>query len=365
MKKTIGVITFDFYPFIGGIGRHVYETYFKALKETKEFGVKIISPSTVKLEDSINVFSFVKLKKIFGENILFSILISPLINNLIKKHEIDILNIQTGPGGVFLFSKPKIKTIATAHHTYYQQSLYIGRQWWKKIFIFFEKRTYQLVDKIMVDTESTRKVLINSYGIDSRKIKTVPLLIDDDRFKSLNKKRIKNSLFFVGRLEKRKGIDWLVETMPVVKKNIPDIKLFIAGKGNLEIQIKTFIKENNLENSIFLLGKITDKELIEWYNKVEVVVVPSIFEGFGLTVLEAMSCGTQVIASNTDGLKDVLSFCKMNLFKFKNSDDLLRAIKLNLDKKYANKFKILLKNTIKNKYSTKNNLNQICKIYEA
>ncbi len=365
MKKTIGVITFDFYPFIGGIGRHVYETYFQALKEKNEFNIKIISPSKVKFKDCINIFSFVKLKKFFGENISFSILISPLINYLIKKHKIDILNIQTGPGGIFLFFKPKIKTIATAHHTYYQQSLYIDEQWWKKIFIFFEKRTYQLVDEIMVDTESTRKVLIENYWINPKKIEVVSILIDTNRFKNLNKKKIDKSLFFVGRLEKRKGIDLLVESIPEIKKNIPGIKLFIAGKGNLEPQINEFIKKNKLKQNIFLLGRISDEDLIDWYNKVKIVVVPSVFEGFGLTAVEAMSCGTPTIASNTDGLKDVLSFCKKNLFEFKNKNDLLRAIKLNLNRDYIKKIKTLMDQQIELKYSIKNNLNKVCAKYET
>ncbi len=55
-----------------------------------------------------------------------------------------------------------------------------------------------------------------------------------------------------------------------------------------------------------LLGRIDDSALNGWYNQVSVVVIPSVFEGFGLTAIEAMACGTPVIATDTDGLRDVI-----------------------------------------------------------
>ena len=92
----------------------------------------------------------------------------------------------------------------------------------------------------------------------------------------------------------------------MVKTVLKDILLFIGGNGVLRPYLERLIEEYQLEQNVHFLGTIEDSALNEWYNRVSAVIIPSVFEGFGLTVIEAMTCGTPVIATDVDALRDVV-----------------------------------------------------------
>lgn len=342
----IGVLTHDFYPIVGGQGRHIYQIYYQRLRKERNFDIEFITPCKNKIKENLEYFHFTKK---FGKNIIYSFLMNFYIDKIIKQRNLDLLNIHCGPGGVFLFEKPKnVKIVATSHHTYWQQSNYISQDSWKKIFISFEKKTYEIADKIIAVSPSTKNIIVNKYKIPEDKITIIPNGIDTNKFHPIDIKKIPKSLLFVGRLDKRKGVDFLVKSMPEIIKKIPDVKLYIGGKGELEDWIKKYIEENNLEKNIKLLGFIPEEDLNKWYNKVELVVVPSIFEGFGLTVIESMAAGTPVIGTNVDGIRDIIKnkkllFTKESLSKtitrhFKNSKSF--SINKSQIEKTTNKYNI-------------------------
>jgi len=66
----------------------------------------------------------------------------------------------------------------------------------------------------------------------------------------------------------------------------------------LKNKLELIVQKENLSNNITSLGKVSETELIKWYNKAEVFVLPSLFEGFGIACIEAMDCGYPVITSN-------------------------------------------------------------------
>jgi glycosyltransferase involved in cell wall biosynthesis len=66
------------------------------------------------------------------------------------------------------------------------------------------------------------------------------------------------------------------------------------------------VRTHHLGENVHFLGTLADSKLNEWYNSVSAVVIPSMFEGFGLTAIEAMACGTPVIATAVDGLRDAV-----------------------------------------------------------
>jgi glycosyltransferase involved in cell wall biosynthesis len=337
--KRIGVLTYDFYPFEGGQGRHIYDIYYRGLLMNDYHNVFFFSPCKNQLKNNFTYFNFTKRS---GKNFLYSLLINFKVTELQKKYKIEVFNLHAGPGGLFLFKKPKISLVVTAHHTYFQQIKFLKDQWWKIIFIPFEKRTYKLADKIISVSETTKKTLVENYDIDPSKITVIPNCIDSQRFKKLPKvNKIPNSILFVGRLDKRKGIDFLLKAMPQILEKNPKIKLFIGGKGKLFGWCKKFINENKLENSVKMLGFIPDEDLVQWYNKCELFVIPSIFEGFGITALEAISCGSPVIATNTDGLSEILSPIQNSLIKRSKKslvDVLSNRFTISIPSKYIQKY---------------------------
>ncbi|MDF1594088.1 MAG: glycosyltransferase family 4 protein [Desulfobacterales bacterium] len=303
--KNIGIFTHDLYPFKPwGQGRYVYDL---ARRLRTLFGgeIYVFSPSD-NIKDDRHIRIFGNSHNTFGKNITFSIKLAFSIKRLIETYNLGTVHFQGGPGGLFLLAKPSVPLIYTVHHTYYQQSHYIRSQKWKKILCLWERFGYQKSDYLLCDSASTMKIILRHYHLKPNCCETIPIGVDESRFHPLGLERIPNSMFFLGRLDSRKGIDFLIKSIPLIKDRLDDIRLYIGGEGVLRHYLERFIKNNHLENTVHLLGTIDDSMLNEWYNKVSVVVIPSVFEGFGLTAIEAMACRTPVIATDTDGLRDVI-----------------------------------------------------------
>jgi len=299
--KIIGIFTYDFYPIIGGQGRHLIELYHRIYNKN---GFLIFSPNTNNLKNHKTLFNFTTK---LGENILYSFLLNFKIKRLIKKYNLDIIHLNCGPGGILLLKKPKSKFICTVVHTYYQQQKYIPSQKWKYLLYLLEKRMYKNADKLIAISEDTMKTLISNYEVEPSKIDLIYSGVNINKFRKIdNIKKIKHSLLFVGRLDKRKGINFLLETILLVKKEIPNIKLFIIGCGKMRKKLERFVRDNDIESNVKFLGFIPDSYLLRWYNRCQITIVPSLFEGLGLTVIESLACGTPVIATNVDGIRSII-----------------------------------------------------------
>ena len=303
--RNIGIFTHDLYPFKPwGQGRYVYDLT-NHLRNNNWGNIFIFSPSDG-INDDHHFQIFRGSHNTLGKNIIFSVKLGLVIEKIIKKNKISLVHFQGGPGGLFLFKKTSIPIIYTVHHTYYQQYRYIPSQQWKKILYLLEKFSYSKSDYIICDSPSTENIILRKYGVRQNICKTIPIGVDQNCFYPLGLQRIPNSLFFLGRLESRKGIDFLLKTIPMVKTVLKDILLFIGGNGVLRPYLERLIEEYQLEQNVHFLGTIEDSALNEWYNRVSAVIIPSVFEGFGLTVIEAMACGTPVIATDVDALRDVV-----------------------------------------------------------
>ena len=144
-----------------------------------------------------------------------------------------------------------------------------------------------------------------------KKIVVLPNAVDVEVFKKKNFKKKKNSIFLLSVLDefhRYKGLDYLLESIKQVKKDIPSIKLYVAGKGKLLEEYKELAKELGVEKNVEFLGFVTDEDLIKYYNQSEIFVLPSIdhCEGFGIVLLEALACKTPVISTTIVGVaKDV------------------------------------------------------------
>jgi phosphatidylinositol alpha-1,6-mannosyltransferase len=134
--------------------------------------------------------------------------------------------------------------------------------------------------------------------------------------KLINKNVSGPILLTVGRLVKRKGITWFIDSvMPNLSK---DIHYIIAGDGKERNTITAAISKNNLQDRVFCLGNVSDKDKELLYSSADIFIQPNIqvegdMEGFGLVVLEAASYGLPVVASDLEGLKDAITNGKNGL----------------------------------------------------
>ncbi|MGM0411381.1 MAG: glycosyltransferase family 4 protein [Bacillota bacterium] len=155
-----------------------------------------------------------------------------------------------------------------------------------------------------------------------QKIYIVENGIDHFFFRPIKKKEFNSQkILFIGRLDSRKGIFTLLNSFNQILKQNKGPILSIAGEGPLKKPILQFIKKKKIQDNVFLLDKIPFHKIPEVYNNHDLTVVPSLYESFGMVILESMACGTPVISS------DVCVDLGQPMFKSGNIHELKQSIK--------------------------------------
>lgn len=183
--------------------------------------------------------------------------------------------------------------------------------------------------RVMAASEKTREDIL-AIGLPEAKVSTFVHWIDQSLFRPLDRLSCKKSLglkdtfvvLYVGRFIKKKGIRLLLEVAS--KINLEDVTFAFIGDGPLANEIR---EKASLERNVMFVGKVGLGEIVKYYNAAELVVVPSIYEEpLGRVMLEALSCGVPVIASNVGGIPEVLNPSVGAVFK-PNVDELDRSIR--------------------------------------
>ena len=155
---------------------------------------------------------------------------------------------------------------------------------------------------ILANSHASKVMLIKKFGIDKNKIRVIynGFLSKNSKFESKNINRYskKISIGYVGRLDTPKGVHILINSA----KNLLEYDFFIAGEGILDNQLKKLAKDCK---NIHFLGSV--KEPLEFISKMDIIVVPSIREPLGNSIIEAGYCKKPVIASNIDGIPEIIT----------------------------------------------------------
>jgi glycosyltransferase involved in cell wall biosynthesis len=115
-------------------------------------------------------------------------------------------------------------------------------------------------------------------------------------------------LFTARRLTPRTGVDALIRAMPAVTASLPGTTLKIAGTGGQEPELKALAASAGLNGAVEFLGRISDEDLVGWYRRASLVVLPTReLEGFGLTTAEALACGAAVIGTPAGATPELLA----------------------------------------------------------
>lgn len=144
-----------------------------------------------------------------------------------------------------------------------------------------------------------------AMGVERRRIRVIPNGVDTDFFQPPGDKREK-LILFVGSYIERKGVSVLLQALPDVFKALPDHRAVLLGNGSLQAQLEEEAQKLGLSEQVRFLDFQPQSEIRRWMQRARVLVLPSLEEGQGVVLLEALSCGTPLVASHVGGIPEVV-----------------------------------------------------------
>ena len=189
-----------------------------------------------------------------------------------------------------------------------------GEAWPRSI---TESRIAAAVDRIIVSTAHERGALRRLYNAREEKARVVPGGVDLALFRPGDQWAARNqlglnghcTLLYVGRLEPIKGLEVLIHTMAFIEAPRTVRLLVVGGSGGHDQEyqrMKRLTRELAIQDRVDCLGSLSHHLLPLYYQAADVCVVPSYYESFGLVALEAMACGTPVVAARVGGLQTII-----------------------------------------------------------
>ncbi|MEM3385516.1 MAG: glycosyltransferase family 4 protein [Nitrososphaeria archaeon] len=232
------------------------------------------------------------------------------INNTVKINDLSVIEL------VKLAKISKTPVIVNVHgiisHILYR--LYSGKQWSHKVLeeplaLSGIRFLCNEAVKVIVNSTYMMKAVEVYYKTDPQKIVVIPNGVDISEFR--NAKPIKTldgdpSVLYVGRLSWEKGVDVLLHAIKLTSNELPRIKLHIVGDGPLIGYLRQLVDKLDIRNNVKFWSYIKHRNVVNMYISADICVVPSLFESFGLTVLESMAAGKPLIASAVGGIVDIV-----------------------------------------------------------
>ena len=254
-----------------------------------------LAQSISKYAELINL----NVKNRFDPSIIFH------LRKLIKKIQPDIVHTHLFQARIYT-SMAQLFTNRPISVTHKHNSVNLKKH---NIFILLEIWSLIFYDRIIAISQSVKKSLLLYEFVSKKKVYVLSNCIDYQLFENnskLEKLSTKENITIgtVCRLEPQKGIRYLLLAMKTILIKFPNVKLEIVGTGSLLNELQNLADELGISNSIKFLGKFAD--VIPFYRRMDIFVLPSLYEGFGIVILEAMAMGIPIVATNVDGIKEVV-----------------------------------------------------------
>ena len=308
MKIGIDVRILSYYP-ITGIGRYTLEMC-RALSDIKGVSLYLYSPSPIN-NNIVSGLESATIRTHSWNNVLLRQFWSETYLPLwAKKDDLDVF---WGPSHrIPRFLSSRIARIVTIHDLVWK----CAKETMHPTTYFLERlqmpTAVREADLIVVDSYSTKDAVIKEFVVKRQNISVIPLATGNIQntlsFDSLKKYGIDKPYFlFVGTLEPRKNLANLLSAYAGLSISNKSKAMFIiaGGKGWGRVNLKEIITQLDLTENVKILGYVDDATLATLYSNAQFLVLPSLYEGFGLPLIEAMSYGTPVLTANNSSMPEV------------------------------------------------------------
>lgn len=316
-------------------------------------GIKFINIITPNLKDEII------------HQIPSSLIYSKLVCNKIKKINPDVISLNERFSAYFP-SKLQIPKIFTTHNPdameFYKQFAISSN---KLNYLFFDlkKKVEENVmynSNLIITLNKNIDEYLQEMGFNRRSL--IPNSVDKAKYYNSGDK---NYILFAGRLNKVKGVIYLIQAFSCLSSNI-NMDLLIVGSGPEENSLKNSVKIKGLEKRVHFVQQVNKEKLCEYYSNCSIFVLPSVFESFGIVLIEAMASGKPVIASCIPGPSDIITHGYNGfLFEKGNVTDLKKYLELCISgKNLRDNLGKNARKTIEEKYTFEKIASQYLKVCE-
>lgn len=288
------------------------------------------------------------------------------------KYSLDIIHSQASDG--FLLHNKKIPFVLTIHSppldeinmTYDKtKNKFLKESFFSKI----DKFNSENADLIIAVSKYSKKKISEYYKIDNDKIVVIYNGVDLTLFNGIPKNTKKSEYFdilFVGKLYKRKGLIFLIQSMEKLIEKYSFFRLIIIGDGPEHFFLQNYVKKKNLQKNIVFLGQVNHFTLLQNYLICDLFCLPSLQEGFGIVLTEAMLAKKPVISTTAGSIPEIVKNNSNGiLVSPKNPNALSDAIeKLYLDENLRQKFGTKGYQDVMKKFSWEKSAKAYIDVYE-
>ncbi len=316
-KLHVGFLTPNFYPFNGGAESNSLALAKSLVKNGHKVTV-LTTDSNNKDWPSEEVYEGINIRRFRKLNKQYYLGFTPGLFWGLMSAKFDILHVH-GFGFIWFdfilkfkrFFNPKLIIVNTPHGPFMANQQYsLPKKILRSIYIFIQRFYLNWLYKVVFQVNPVQYKWITQYGISQNKIKFLPNGIAPSYFDKVVKDSYlteyklakKQVITYIGRFEKYKGVHDIISVMPKLLLTYKNLKLVAMGnEGAYLADIRELISELKLEKSVEILIKPDDETVKGILSVSKIYILPSSWEAFGISILEAMARGNAIVTTRTEG----------------------------------------------------------------